>query len=269
MTIQDILPSTRKPIAVVLALFVGAILAFYGLSSPDAALAAQGDALSGAQASELSVQASQLASAKASVIDKTAVANAKTMVKKAKATSGTPTAKLKKIFTYIATDKKWKGAFQFESYLTFWMKAAGAEKTTYYSSAAGPATMKGLYKKYAIDAFKLKKASCYHYAALFAIAAKQALGNKATVKIAVGSIPIALDGSIPKISDSSKWNSHHSWVEVTVGKKTYVYDTQQGNYFSKAAGKKSAFGTFCGSTKASVKAYYKNYKGAKYCAVTL
>ena len=259
----------RMSAAVAAALLVGAILVFCSLSSPSAAFAAQGDALSGAQASGLSVQASQLASADAAVINKTAVANAKTMVKKAKATSGTPAAKLKKIFAYVATDKKWKGAFQFESYLTFWIKAAGAEKATYYSSAAGPATMKGLYKKYAIDAFKMKKASCYHYAALFAVAAKQALGNKATVKIAVGSIPVALDGSIPKVSESDKWNSHHSWVEVTMGKKTYVYDTQQGNYHSKAAGKKGAFGTFCGSSKANVKAYYKNYKGAKYCVVTL
>lgn len=208
-------------------------------------------------------QAGGLASADAATIDKTAVKNAKAIVKNAKATSGSTTAKLKKIYAYVATDKKWKGAFAFESYLTFCLKAAKAEKAKYYTSYAGPKTMKGLYKKYAVDAYKLKKASCYHYAALFAVAAKQALGDKATVKIAIGT------AKMKNSEGKYYWNSHHSWVEATIGKTTYVYDTQQGNYNSKSVGKKSAFGAYCGSKKAAVKATYKNYKGATYCTVAL
>ena len=231
--------------------------------APATALAAEGDALGIAAAPQLSAQADALASAVPATINKTAVKNAKTIIKKAKATKGTSLTKLKNIYQYIATDKSFGGAFAFESYLTFWMKAKGSEKTKYYASAAGPTTMKGLYKKYANDAFKMKKASCYHYAALFAVAAKQALGSKAVVKIATGTA---------KMKDSegkSYWNSHHSWVEVKLGKTTYVYDTQQGNYNSKTVGKKTAFGKYCGKKKATVKATYKNYKGAKYATVTL
>jgi hypothetical protein len=223
------------PVAGVLVAAVALALVIVGLAQPSQAFAADQGELATANASALSVQAGGLAASDEATINKTAVKNAKAMVKSAKATSGSTLAKLKKVYTYISTDKKWKGAFSFEGYLTFWMKAKGAEKEKYYSSAAGPKTMKGLYKKYAIDAFKMKKASCYHYAALFAVAAKQAIGDAGTVKIATGT----------------------------------AYDTQQGNYASKLAGKKNAFGAYCGKTKESVKATYKNYKGAKYSVVTL
>lgn len=242
---------------------VFALVLALGFGAPISAWANETDAFSAASADMLSTQGSGITSADAVVIQKTVLKNATTMVKKAKATTGTAKAKLKKIYTYIATDKKWKGAFSFESYLTFCLKASTAEKNKFYTSYAGPKTMKGLYKKYAIDAFKMKKASCYHYAALFAVAAKKALGNKATVKIGVGTA---------KMKDSegeSYWNSHHSWVEVTLGKTTYVYDTQQGNYYSKSVGKKADFGNYCGTKKANMKSIYKNYKGAKYCTVTL
>jgi len=252
-----------KLVAAILAAFVVQVALLGATMSPATALAAEGDELA-AGTSELTAQASGLASSNAATINKTAIANAKAIVSKAKAKSGTTTTKLKKIFTYIATDKKWRGAFEFGSYYhDFCMKANATEKAKYYTSYVGPATMKGLYKKYAIDAFKLKKASCYHYAALFGVAAKQALGKKATVKIAVGTAKMVdSDGA-------SYWNNHHSWVEVTMGKKTYVYDTQQGNKHSKDVGKKSDFGKYCGQSKASMKSIYKNYKGAKYCVVTL
>lgn len=238
-------------------------LALVAFVQPSSAFAASHDELVAASSSMLGTQSGGLASSDAATIDKVAVKNAKAMVKRAKATSGTTLAKLKKVYTYVATDKKWKGTFSFESYLTFWMKAKGDEKSTYYSSAVGPKTMKGLFKKYAIDAYKMKKASCYHYAALFAVAAKQAIGNAGTVKIAVGSAWM-------KDAEGKRYlNNHHSWVEVKVGKKTYVYDTQQGNYASKLAGKKNAFGAYCGKSRASVKATYKNYKGAKYSVVKL
>ena len=250
-------------VAVVAAIAAFALSLVIAGGAPATALAADGSALSIAAAPQLSAQATTLASADPVVIDKKAVANAKTMVKNAKATSGTARAKLKNVYKYVATDKKWGGAFAFEIYPTFWSKAKGDEKTQYYASAAGPKTMKGLYKKYAIDAFKLKKASCYHYAALFAVAAKQAIGSKGTVKIAVGT------AKMKKPEGDTYWNPHHSWVEVKLGTTTYVYDTQQGNYYSKSVGKKTGFGKYCGSKKSTVKKTYKSYKGAKYATVTL
>ena len=258
--------STVRMVAPVAGALVAAVLLallMIGFAQPSQALAADRDGLATAGASALSTQASGLASSDPATIDKTAVKNAKAMVKSAKATSGSTLSKLKKVYNYIATDKKWKGTFSFGSYLTFWSMAKGTDNAEYYVSAAGPKTMKGLYKKYAIDAYKMKKASCYHYASLFAVAAKQAIGNKGTVKIAVGSAMMVDD------EGESYRNDHHSWVEVKVGKKTYVYDTQQGNYTSKRVGKKNAFGTYCGKTKESVKATYLNYKGAKYSVVTL
>lgn len=248
------------PMAALAAFALALVLS--GVTAPATAQAAVDDGLAAA-APVLSAQATSLASADPAVIDKTVVKNAKTIVKKAKATSGTSRAKLKKIYTYIATDKKWKGAFSFTNYLTFWSSAAGDEKAQYYSSAAGPATMKGLYKKYAIDAFKLKQASCYHYAALFAVAAKQALGTKAVVKIANGT------AKMKNAEGETYWNTHHSWVEVKLGSTTYVYDPQQGNYYSKSVGKKASFGQYLGKKKSAVKATYKKYKGAKYCTVKL
>ena len=265
MRFQDGKAAVRAMGAAAGAFMAVIVLAFalFGFARPSFAFAAGQDGLAAANASALNVQASGLATSDPATIDKLVVKNAKAMVKSAKATSGTTLSKLKKVFAYIATDKKWKGAFSFESYLTFWMKAKGAEKDKYYSSAAGPTTMEGLYKKYAVDAYKMKKASCYHYAALFAVAAKQAIGNAGTVKIATGSAWM-------KNPEGERYlNTHHSWVEVKVGKKTYVYDTQQGNYVSKLAGKKNAFGAYCGQQKKSVKATYNNYKGAKYSVVTL
>ena len=249
---------------------VAAAIAVFALSlvlvggAPTTALAAEGDALGVTAAPQLSAQADTLATAVPAAIDKTAVKNAKTMVKKAKATKGTARTKLKNIYKYIATDKSFGGVFSIESYLTFCSKAKGEEKTKYYTSFKGPDTMKGLYKKYAIDAFKMKKASCYHYAALFAVAAKQALGSKAVVKIAIGSTRI-------KSEDTGKyfWNNRHCWTEVKIGKTTYIYDPQQGNNYSKSVGKKADFGKYCGSKKSTVKKTYKSYKGAKYATVTL
>ena len=118
--------------------------------------------------------------------------------------------------------------------------------------------LKKNYKKYAIDMFNDKKGTCFHYAALFAVTAKQALGNSATVKIAAGASKHTGD----KVD-------YHSWVEVKMGKKTYVYDPQAGNTTSKTNKKATAFGAFCGAEKSKLKANYYNYKGVQYTTVKL
>ena len=215
----------------------------------------------------LTTQASTgLATATKSSINSTVKKNAKAIVKSAKATSGTALAKLKKIYTYIAQPTEYGGTFAFGSYHgDFYFVAKGKASEKYYP-ATPPVNMGDYYKKYAIDAYKIKKASCYHYAALFAVAAKSALGSSATVKIAVGGT-----------NETGAWNDHHAWVEVTIGKTVYLYDPMNGyNWAKDEAKKKSAFGVFCGNKKSAskVKKYYKNgkaaaYKGVKYCTVKL
>ena len=196
---------------------------------------------------------------KPAAIDKTVKKNAKAIVKAAKATKGTDLEKLAKIYTYLATDKKDGGVFTYGDYLSdFYFAATDAADKAFYP-ATQPKEMSGYYKKYAVDGFKTKKATCYHYASLFAVAAKQALGDAATVRIAVGGT-----------NGTGSWNPHHSWVEVTLGKTTYVYDLTNGRYYAANTAKSATdFGPFAGSKKAKVKAYYKKYKSAQYCAVTL
>ena len=195
----------------------------------------------------------------ASAEQKAAVKDAKAIVKKAKATKGTSKAKLKKIFTYIAKDKANKGVFTYGSYHgDFYFAAVGTDDEKYYP-ANPPANMKGYYLKYTVDAYNSKKASCYHYAALFAVSAKVALGKEATVRIAVGSTNV-----------TGEQNPHHAWTEVKIGKTVYVYDPMNGNYWSlNKSGKATGFGKFCGAKKSALGSYYENYQGAKYATVKI
>ena len=249
----------RNHAAAFVAAAVFAALVLVGAAAPQAAYAA--DDVQGGVDCALTTQATGLASAKASTINSTVKKNAAAIVKAAKATSGTSKAKLKKIFAYVAQPKEFKGAFTSASYLSdFYFKAKDTANAEFYP-AMQPDNMKTFYKKYAIDAYKTKKAVCYHYASLFAVAAKKALGSKATVKIAVGGTNI-----------NGSWNPHHSWVEVTLSGTTYVYDPMNGMIWARdKAQAKGEFGVFCGTKKSAskVKKYYKSYKGAVYCTVKL
>ena len=224
------------------------------IATPEQAFASTGN-LEAASVTVGTQAGSDLATTNKKKINSTAKSNAKAVVKAAKATSGTNKEKLAKVFKYLATDKK---LLTFgEYYSDFYFLAKSAADKAYYPTSQ-PTNMKAFYKKYAIDAYKTKKASCHHYAALFAIAAKQALGKNAVVKI--GTRNVVVDG----VADI------HSWVEVqlTKGGTTFVYDAQKGNEYSKDHGKNN-FGKFCGSKKSAMKSYYKKYKNAQYCTVTL
>ena len=208
---------------------------------------------------EISPGAATAASAKLSAkeVSKAVVADAKVVIKKAKATKGQPRAKLKKIYAYIAKDQTLGGTYLSDgSVINMWMI-----NPDYYDPSLQKmknSLVKKHYKRYAIDMFNERRGSCYNYAALFAVAAKQALGSSATVKIAVG--PSVHTGILTE---------YHSWTEVKLGKKTYVYDPQAGNNAAKNAGSATSFGKFCGTEKAKLKANYKNYKGVKYVTVKL
>lgn len=250
--------ASRRAWFVLLGLVLAAVMAISLAAAPAAAQAADSD---NGPALELTTQATTgLASANATTINKAVKSNAKAIVKAAKATTGTALQKLKAIYKYVAMPAKYKGAFKSSSYLSdFYFVASGTANAKFYP-ATQPKNMSTYYKKYAVDAYKTKKAVCYHYAALFAVAAKQALGSSAVVRIAVG--PTNLVGG--------EWNTHHAWVEVKIGKTTYVYDPMNGHYYcEKVAKKKGQFGQFCGAKKtSSVKKYYQFTK-ASYCTVKL
>jgi len=85
---------------------------------------------------------------------------AKSIVKKQVKSSDSAKTKLKKLFKY--TEKKW-------SYARDYKKVTKNNWTTY-----------------AYEMLKGKSGGCYHWAAGFAALARQALGSKYTVRIAVG-----------------------------------------------------------------------------------
>ena len=233
--------------AMALAAVVAASLSVGALAAPARAEAASLEAAS----------ASNLVTTQASIA-KTAVADAKAVIKKAKATSGTETEKLKKAYTYIAKDAKYKGVYSVTD-LTYFKPKYGAKYYSYFPrEVVQNSLFKKYYKKYAVDMFKDKKGTCFHYAALFGVTAKQMLGKSATVKLAAG----ASKHTGSKVD-------YHAWVEITMDKKTYIYDTQAGNSVSKSKKKATNFGKFCGTEKSKLKSNYYNYKNVQYTTVKL
>lgn len=180
------------------------------------------------------------------------------VVKAAKATKGSSTAKLKKIYTYISKNKSFGGTYKFASHLDLFLKYGNKRYPAGAKVFKKTNGLKKYYKAYANDMYKLKKGSCYNYSALFAVAAKKALGSKATVRIGVGSA-----------KTTGSWNPYHSWVEVKLGGTTYVYDTQAGNLYSKSKKSATNFGKYCGTKKSKLKSLYKSFKDAKYTTVKL
>ena len=208
-----------------------------------------------ADAKEMSAAESPASLSAQASVDATVVTDAKKIIKNAKATKGTAIEKLAKIYAYIAQDQTTGGVYKYENIPYFYMKFG----QPYYSGLQGKIKDELLpkyYKKYAVDMFDEKCGSCFHYGALFAVAAKQALGKDATVKLAVGPAKYTA-------------TDYHAWVEVTMGKKTYVYDPQAGNLYSKNAKSATDFGKFYGKLKGKVKSNYYSYKNVKYTSVKL
>ena len=256
--------TARKAGVLALAAVVAATLSVGSLAAPAQASAQTGDLV--ASSAQLGTQATlKLGPTKASAINSAAKKDADAIIKAAKATSGTDAEKLAKIFSYIATPKgKYGGKLiASESYLTFYLAAQGNAANKAYYNTALISSLKDTYQKFAVDAYASKKASCYHYAALFAITAKRALGKAATVKVAVGAA-----------NYTGELNNRHAWAEVTLGKTTYIYDTSAGNYYiSNVSKKKGDFGQYCGAKKtdSKIKKVYQGFSKSKvsYATVTL
>ena len=124
------------------------------------------------------------------------------------------------------------------------------ENTYGYKRVYGFENKKGWERDYAVEMYKGKKGSCYHYAAAYAFLAKRATGY--TVRIGVGKT----NGFTGELQD-------HAWVEVKIGKTWYVCDPNMDKFAEDCSGK------YYLKKRGSLKKVYNNYKKVKYVKVTL
>lgn len=150
----------------------------------------------------------------------TAGSKAEEIVRKNVKKGDTNKKKLKKLFTYV-------------------------EKNYEYGRAMGFKTYKGWEKDFALEMFKEKKGSCYHYAAAYAFLAKKATSYQ--VRIGVGKT----NGFNGKLQD-------HAWTEVKIGSTWYICDTNMDKYAAKSSGK------YYLKKRNGLKKVYNNYKQTKY-----
>lgn len=122
---------------------------------------------------------------------------------------------------------------------------AYVEKNYEYGRAMGFKTYKGWEKDFALEMFKEKKGSCYHYAAAYAFLAKKATGYQ--VRIGVGKT----NGFNGKLQD-------HAWTEVKIASTWYICDTNMDKYAAKSSGK------YYLKKRNGLKKVYNNYKNTKY-----
>lgn len=120
-----------------------------------------------------------------------------------------------------------------------------------YARSYGFKPKKGWEKKYALQMYKKKKGSCYHFAASYAFLAKKA--TKYTVRIGVGKT----NGFNPEKLQA------HAWVEIKIKNKWYICDPNMDKFAENCAG------TYFLREKSELKGIYNNFKGAKYYKVKL
>ena len=123
------------------------------------------------------------------------------------------------------------------------------EKTYGYKRVYGFANKKGWERDFAVEIYKGKKGSCYHFAAAYAFLAKKATGY--SVRIGVGKT----NGFSGELQD-------HAWVEVKIGKTWYVCDPNMDKFAAESSGK------YYLKKRNSLKKVYNNYKKVKYVNVT-
>ncbi|HCT92049.1 MAG TPA: hypothetical protein DF613_11830 [Lachnospiraceae bacterium] len=132
--------------------------------------------------------------------------------------------KLKKLFTYV-------------------------EKNYDYKRTIGFKNEKGWERAYALEMFKGKKGSCYHFAAAYAFLAKRATGYK--VRIGLGDT----NGFSGKLQD-------HGWVEIKINSKWYICDPNMDKYAADSSGK------YYLKERSKLKKTYDRFKSVKYVNVT-
>lgn len=117
-----------------------------------------------------------------------------------------------------------------------------------YGRTMGFKAEKSWTRTYALDMYRQKKGSCYHYAAAYAYLVKQATGY--SVRVVTGE------------TDS---NPHHAWTEVKIGNKWYICDSNRDKFEANSSGK---YYMKKKNSKAMKKAY-NNYKNAVYYKIRL
>lgn len=171
------------------------------------------------------LQASAVTASAASSSDKALKKKVTQIVKKNVDKKDTKEEKLEKLFTYTEDTYKYGRP----------TKAAGA---------------KGWEKKFAMEMYKKKKGSCYHFAAAYAFLAQKATGCK--VRVAMG-----------KTNGFSGKRQAHSWVEVKINKKWYICDPNMDKFAADSSGK------YFLKERSKLKKTYNNFKKTTYVTVKL
>lgn len=154
---------------------------------------------------------------------------------------------LKKKVTQIVdktVDKKDTKEEKLEKLFTY------TEDTYKYGRPTKAAGTKGWEKEFALEMYKKKKGSCYHFAAAYAFLAKKASGY--TVRVAMGKT----NGFSGNLQD-------HSWVEVKIGKKWYICDPNMDKFAEDSSGK------YFLKERSKLKKTYNKFKNVKYVTVKL
>ncbi len=128
--------------------------------------------------------------------------------------------KLKKLFTYVRKEYDYGRKTGFEAY-------------------------GGWEKDYAMEMYKDKKGSCYHFAAAYAFLAKKATGYN--VRIGVGQTN-GFSGSLQK----------HAWTEVKIGGKWYICDPNMDKYAADSSNK------YYLKKRNNLKSTYNNFEDTTY-----
>ena len=122
------------------------------------------------------------------------------------------------------------------------------EKNYGYKRTVGFKNTKGWEKTYALEMFKGKKGSCYHFAAAYAFLAKKATNYK--VRIGLG-----------KTNGFSGKLQPHAWVEIKIKSKWYICDPNMDKFAEKSSGK------YCLKERGKLKKTYNKFKSVKYVNV--
>lgn len=120
-----------------------------------------------------------------------------------------------------------------------------AEKTYDYKRVTGFEAYSGWEKDYALQMYKEKKGSCYHFAAAYAFLAKQATGYE--VRIGIG-----------KTNGFSGKLQNHAWTEIKIGSKWYICDTNLDKFAADSSLK------YFLKKRGKLKKVYNDFKDVQY-----
>ncbi|MCI8646428.1 MAG: transglutaminase domain-containing protein [Firmicutes bacterium] len=171
------------------------------------------------------LQAGTVTASAASSSDKALKTKVTQIVNKKVDKKDTKEEKLEKLFTYV-------------------------EKNYKYGRPTKAAGSKGWEKTFAMEMYKKKKGSCYHFAAAYAFLAQKATGYK--VRVAIGKT----NGFSGKLQD-------HSWVELKIGKKWFICDPNMDKFAEDSSGK------YFLKERSKLKKTYNKFKKVKYTTIKL